>query len=558
MKNTYIKPIYIFFCLFLIFTSSCDLLEETPQSFRTSENFFKDSTSLKIGVNGLYQTLKTMYRAYEPAIGNLGTDEAIGQYVQPVFAALSGYKQTSTEQSFIQPYYDRNFQLVTRANTIIERGSLLSQTPEVKKLIAEARFLRAYGYFRLVQFFGPVPLITQEIKIVDPGLPRASIKDIYNQIVEDLTLASAPNILPDLPTAAEPQRVARYAVKALLGKVYLTMATSKEAGVIDRVLKSVGKESLGFAAIEDSPNELYLKSKTVLSEIVSSGLFSLTKKYGDVFLVTNQNSSTITENMWDLQFNAVNPTGSYFLKVYGMKNTAGDVNSRVLTNGCGLTQIYYPYSMYTSYKTGDTRRDWNLTTQRYDATAKKYFTFNPNQGPTNYGTQSWMAIIKYRFNNDSLHKAIAYTDRFNLPMNFHLIRYADVLLMLSEADLRYNGGVATTVAVNAINEVRNRARGYDISGNPINESLTPLFPNFTTATLTADLILEERKLELCYEGYRWFDLVRTGKLIEKYNEPSLGVESKQAVITENYYLNPLPQTQIDLTTNPEGFFQNPR
>jgi hypothetical protein len=70
--------------------------------------------------------------------------------------------------------------------------------------------------------------------------------------------------------------------------------------------------------------------------------------------------------------------------------------------------------------------------------------------------------------------------------------------------------------------------------------------------------MEERKLELCFEGQRWFDLVRTGKLIEKYNEPQLSVEFKQAIITENYYLNPLPQDQLDLSTNPTGFFQNPR
>ncbi len=556
-KSIYKLLRYPFIILMVISVVSCDFLDENPESFRTSENFFKDSTSLKTGVNGLYQSLKTMYRAYEPAIGELGTDEAIGQDVHAQFSALSAYKLSSTDQWFVSPYYNRNYYLITRANTIIERGLLLPQTKEIQRLIAESRFMRAIGYFRLVQFFGPVPLVTNEVAEVDYSLPRAPLSEIYKQIVEDLTLASAENVLPNVSTTNEPQRVSRYAVKALLGKVYLTMGTSKEAGVIDRVLGSIGKADLSYGAITESPNELYLKAKTVLAEIKNSKLFSLENKYGNVFLVDKQNK--LSENMWELQFAVGDGTGSYFLKVYGMKTNTTSAESKVLTNGCGLTQIYYPYSLYTSYKAGDTRRDWNLTARRYDVSVNKTISFKPSDGPTNKSVQSWMAIVKYRFNGtDSLFTPINFTDRYNLPMNMKMIRYADVLLMLAEAELRYNNGGATQLAVDAMNEIRNRARGFDSSGKPISETLTPEFTNFTISNLTIDGIMEERKLELCFEGQRWFDLVRTGKLIEKYNEPQLSVEFKQAIITENYYLNPLPQDQLDLSTNPTGFFQNPR
>src|SRR5690606_35006784 len=129
---------------------------------------------------------------------------------------------------------------------------------------------------------------------------------------------------------------------------------------------------------------------------------------------------------------------------------------------------------------------------------------------------------------------------------FKMMRYSDILLMYSEIEIRLNGGMATQPAVDSMNRIIDRARGLDSEGNPIPEGDTPFFRKYTIADLTLDDILKERMLELCFEGHRWFDLTRYGILIEKYNEPELHSNIKQAEISNNQYLAPLPQSEIDV------------
>jgi len=147
-----------------------------------------------------------------------------------------------------------------------------------------------------------------------------------------------------------------------------------------------------------------------------------------------------------------------------------------------------------------------------------------------------------------------------------VLRYAEVLLLYCEACLGANGGNADSEAVWAINEVRNRARGYQPNGQPLNPSTTPNFPNYTASTLNFAELLDERARELCFEFHRWFDLVRMGQLHiqfpKAWNNDKNDLTSKAEIytltqISDKHYLYPIPTTQLDITTNPEGFFQNP-
>ena len=559
MKYNKKYTIVITLLLGVLLTNCSSFLEEEPENFRSSTNFFDDEPSLEVGLNGLYQTLKSMYDAHEPAIGNLGTDESVGLFANRPFDKLSKYQLTSLDQDYVMTYYTRNFELITRANVIIERGALLEQTDNVAKIIAEAKFLRGLGYFRLATFFGPVPIVLSEVTGTDYSLPRAPLKDVYEIIIRDFTESSKEGILENVMNPANPQRVTRLTIKAYLGKVYLTMASHKDNGIIEELMAKVGKPGYGYGSIEQSSQELLELGKAELEEIIELDVIDLHPHYGEVFVVENQNE--IPECMWDLQFSGLAPTGSYFLKKYGMKMFGAPTpETMVLTNGCGLTQMFYTYNVYQAYAEGDMRREWNLSTERYDYGQKQVLSFanELNRASSNYGVQSWMAPIKYRFSTTgNLWDEIPYTDRFNLPMNFKMMRYSDILLMYSEIEIRLNGGMATQPAVDSMNRIIDRARGLDSEGNPIPEGDTPFFRNYTIADLTLDAILKERMLELCFEGHRWFDLTRYGILIEKYNEPELHSNIKQAEISNNQYLAPLPQSEIDVTTNPEGFFQNP-
>ncbi len=555
MKNKRIA--YMAFLAITILMSCEDFLTEKPLDFRTTNNFYVDEASLTTGLLGVYERYYTLYKAYEPFIGELGTDESVAQYYMQIFNQFYKYNLTSNHTA-ISNWYNYHYQLIARANTIINRAPRVPNVSNkfVNTVVGEARALRAWAYFRLAQTMGPVPLILEETTSVDNGVPRSPLKDVYAAIISDLEFAVGDGILSVSNYPNQPGRLTQLATKAMLGKVYLTMASSKEAGVIDKLMTKADKPDYGYGALAESPQQLYLKAEQVLGSLI--GVVSLEKKYGDVFLVANKNK--IPENLWEIQFAPLTPSGSYWLKVYGVMSFPFQFERDMYTNGSGLCQIHYTTDMWESYHEGDRRRDWNLVNYYLDYnqepdSMKRYF--DPLEGRTNGVVQSWMGITKFRFKAGELNEKVPYTDWSNLPMNFAVIRYADVLLMYAEANLKANGGVATQRGVDAINLVRNRARGVDESGRPISENETPEFRNYTISSLTLEKILEERKLELCYESIRWFDLARTGMLIQKYLEPVIPGDYAQGLIDEDNYLFPIPQTQIDRSTNQIGFFQNP-
>lgn len=551
-KTNYIKN-GLLLGLLAMLASCSDFLTEKPKDFRTSDNFYVDESSLKTGLYGVYEKYNALYRAEEPFIGELGTDETVGQYYHSIFNEMYKYNMTSNH-NVVSRWYDIHYELISRANTIIDRAPTVPNVSAetLKYILAECHALRGWAYFRLAQTLGPVPLIIGETTSIDTKVPRSPLKDVYTQIVSDLEYASAEGALPTSKHTNEPGRLTSYVAKAMLGKVYLTMASAKEAGVIDRLMEKVGKPGFGYGAIPESSETLAQKAEQTLGSIV--GKINLESEYGNLFLVEKKN--TIDENMWELQFSAIHPAGSYFLKCYGIMSFPFIFERDMLTNGSGLCQIYYSPIMWRSYKEGDSRKKWNLADSYMDynfvGTDTFHIDFDPLDAETDGVTQSWMGITKYRFNKESFNSPISYPDFYNLPMNFTIIRYADVLLMYAEASMRANGKQANQNAVNAINEVRNRARGLNIP-----ENQTPEFRNFTTGSLTLADILEERKLELCFESVRWFDLVRFGQLLEKYAEPTIAGDYKQAEITEDRYLYPIPQTQLDRSSNKTGFFQNP-
>lgn len=559
-----VKLIYLFTLLSVtgIGYSCAGFLEEVPEAKRSSNNFYKDETSLETGVNGLYYTLKDYYNSRVALVGELGVDECYSN-VAHGFGTLSGYKYTADNSEYVEGIYRRLYQLVTRATTVINRSQKLPETDNVRRMIAEAKALRAWGYFQLVQIYGPVAIVNEEVTSeVDFSIPRSPIKDVYAQIIKDFTEAGLPDVLPDVSAKGRDECVSRYAVKALMAKVYLTMASYKETGKIDALLSQIGRENYGYGAIDRSVSELYDDAAKYCDTVMMSGIFNLCEQYSSPFCFDNRGQYK-NENLWELIWGSQEPVGGNWLKYYGYQVNygAGQDLRRLLSNGGGYGQLIYTENIWNAYKKGDTRKSWNLGNGcfNYDPlnpdknTSDSFFDPSDDEG---YGRQDDYRVIKFRFNDvDSLWAAIKYTDKDNLPITFPMVRYADVLLMYAEALLKANGGTATRAAVDAVNEVRARARGYDVAPED-----TPDFPEYTIADLTFDKVFEERKLELCFEAHRKFDCMRIGQMIEKYYEPEYPDKFRQdpTLVDQEYkYLFPIPLSQIDASMNKEGFFQNP-
>lgn len=558
----------LFALLVAIGNQSCKkFLEEKPQTTYTTDNFFVDKVSLDAGVVGIYSSVKDLFGVYTNTplfMTEIGTDEGMFKGTSGVRYNFDRYTFSPSEGA-IYEFWTRHFEIAVRANSIIAAANKVTNISDADRnvIIGEARFLRAYVYFRLVQCFGELPITDQPATgDFDYGQPRKSIKEVYDFIVSDLSFASS-GVLPKAKT--NNGHANHWAAKALLGKVYLTMASAKETATN----KTTGKVD-GYKTITESVADLYGKAWTALKDVKDNSGAALLPVYGDVFKIENKNTNK--ESMWELQFSTVVPYGTQWSKEWGMV-ASGTINGNpaYYTNSLsGQFNLVYVPKFYLYYKASlkapdyDKRRLWNLSDSLINVTnnvpsSLTYIWGTSTPDSYNQTVLGRCGMTKYRW-GDSWRTTSPYLYS-NEPTNVIVLRFADVLLMFAEADYKKNGTISDE-GLAAINSVRQRARGLDAAGKPIPASATPGFNDYKASDITIDEILMERARELCFEFQRWYDLARTGKFetfLEKTRSPSDTkiVNTSTSFNPAKHYLFPIPQSELDLSTNKENFKQNP-
>lgn len=566
-----IKTIIILAVLANCFSCS-EFLSEQPRSQYTAQNYFIDAPTLKAGVVGAYQATIDLYvvNTNTPLfLPLLGTDE-IGFYFSTsnntnVRNIVDKYSYTSTE-GCIQELWARYYKVIDRCNVVIDFAPTITNISESDRnlCLAEAKFLRAWSYFQLVQFFGDIPKITTRTTAFDFTIGRAPLFEIYNQIIEDLKFASTDSFLS---IEIKDGHANHWAAKTLLGKVYLTMASAKAANKV-----------AGYALLSKTSNELYQLAFTELETVIINSGRDLLPNYGDVFRIETKNKNI--ESIWELQFSSIEPYGTQWSKEMGLMSTGygGTAAGWRYNSWAGQCQLKGLPSFRGYYKERDSefkydvRKKWNLM--------DSLVTFNSTTGaPTkcqsivgtagisasasltdnsNANLFSKTSVTKYRW-GDSWRNDMPFIYS-NCPNNIIALRFADVLLMFTEADMALNSGVATDKGLSAINRIVQRARGLKADNiTPVSEIETPGFLNYTSSTLTFDQLMKERSRELCFEFWRRHDLIRTGT-IETYTSIR-NIENTTNSIKINFdsqknYLLPIPQYEIDNSRNKEGMYQN--
>lgn len=547
-------------------TISCKkFLSEDPQSQYTADNFFTDETSLEAGLVGIYSTMTNLYvvNTNTPLfMTELGTDEMLYKGTAGIRYNFDRYTLSVSDEAVYQ-YWVRYYQIGINATNLISAAGKVSNISDSirNSIIGEAKFVRAFVYFRLVCAFGAIPITDEPVTgDYDYGAPRAPVKDVYNFILSDLTFAAKDGVLPISKTNNEHPN--HWAAEALLGKVYLAMASYKEAGKVN-----------GYEDIDSSTHDLYAAAWNILKDVKDNSGASLLPVYGDVFNIDNKNTNA--ESLWEIQFSSISPYGSQWSKELGMVG-GGTLNGNPIyfTNpvvGSG-TEVYVP-KFYNYYKAGpkaidyDQRRVWNLsdsiaTVTNNALSPKLTYIWSGSYTPDYYNSTilGRCGITKYRWGSNSWKETSPYLYS-NEPTNVIVLRFADVLLMFAEADYKMNGTISQE-GLDAINRVRQRARGLDANGNPVPASATPGFNDYTVADINETEILMERGRELCFEFQRWFDLARTGMLstflnkTRPTNDADIVNTATQFDSTKNYVF-PIPQKDIDLSTNKANFQQNP-
>ncbi len=454
MKKKIITAIAAFSFLALGVSCTDSFVDRDPVYSIDGENYFNSENDYNQALIGAYDLLQSSY--INVLMGEIASDNTLagGESATdvPGFVQVDQMSHTPVNAQ-LKNLWDWMFAGVNRASYILEFKDKTDFEGK-EKVIAQARFLRAYYHFELVKWFGGIPLKGDARFVLgdETKIPRSSKEEVYAVIESDLQYA-----IENLdPNERIPGRVTVGAARALLGKAYLYQ----------------GK---------------YQQAADMLETVIQSGKYSLIQDYSTLFENNNENNA---ESVFEVQYTDAEG-GSFTCLQCAEGNVAVGFNGPRGYSG-PLFESGYSFNVptqeaYDAFEPGDNRRDIAILN------IVQFAEENPG---TTYGTGYQHTGF---FNRKYIpRKGDANLPDVNLtnPNNYRAIRYADVLLMAAEA---FNKIGNDAKAAAYLNLVRARAFGDN------NHGVT------ATGAALGDLIWKERRVELVGEGHRFFDLVRTGR-----------------------------------------------
>jgi hypothetical protein len=528
--------------------AGCVDLTERPISGIT-DAYFATPAGFEAAVNAMYSQTRTHWPLERGSTMTVfGTDEfqhgADGSY-----KFFNDYTpQLNGDVDFIRDTWRDFYRGINTCNTVIAGAETVNLPQATKDLrVGEAKFLRALYFFTLVRTYGDIPLPLEPTSGVVTETTRVPVSQVYDAIIADLQ--DAITKLPD--KAAQFGRADAPAAHHLLGEVYLTRAGA-----------ATSSPDFALAAAE-------------LQQVADNPRFGLLAQYKDNFDINNEGNKEV---VWAIQFTADplttgdgNKLHLYFTAAYdlepGMKrDIANDRPFRrfkptVWQIGDGATKpgiwdttkdaryeqmykvVWYSNNaanipkdangnpMFTVGDTAVFMPGWEMPQSMQDTIRYKVYA------PSEYTEAMFPTLNKY------LDPTRTSTNQEPGQRDLVLFRFSNTLLMLAEA---YARDGRPDLGLPYVNMVRERAAkpGMQAAMDVPLDSLAP--------GVAVDFILNERARELTGETTRWFDLTRTGKLIERvqlYN-PTGGPN-----IQPYHVLRPIPNNEILLSTG--SMQQNP-
>lgn len=522
----------------LILGSCSDFLEEDNLSNVTAESFYITSDGFEALVNANYAKLRDIYGA-EPWLFCAGTDMyAQGRTPEP--DGLSQYVQLNSSSEGVEQLYNTCYSAIQAANQGLYYADITEQTSTITQRKGELKYLRANAYFLLVQTYGGVGLVNEYITEPVLEFDRNSAEDVYSFIVSELEEA-----LGQVSDGAYAGRVNKRAVQHLLAKVHLTRGyESFGAGDDFSKAASYADAAISGQSLDIPYEDLWTPGNEMNAEVLFSVQYDPSSVSADPFELGNQQSRYFGPYQGGSEVAGRAPYRSYNLcpTDYAIELfSEEDARSRA-------TFMFTVYNRYFDYFDVEDKSGLDV----FHFYEPKWFTpedaadfvaAHPEAQYHVYGSYSaqvvgsdYQTIPVKKFDDPTApYGESASTSTRDIILS----RLGDTYLLAAEAHLQ--GGNAAS-GLDRLNAVRARA------------GVAPA----QLAEFDIDYILDERGRELLGEYHRWFDLKRTGKLVERASAHHYLIEESNfnGASGELKILRPIPQAALDLNQN-RNFPQNP-
>lgn len=562
MKNINVKTKILFFvfitCVFGL--QSCEkFLDENNQSGLTEDVFYKTELGITSVVNASYSGLRLWYgKEHGTGLTETGTDLFLRGGDNKANQIADYTVDLNGGQTNIKDNWDNFYKALNVCNTAIAGIPTSSLNDALKKQYeGEVRFLRAFYLFHIVEIWGGVVLNTEPTVGAVTTAQRSSVEDFYKVIFEDLDIAIA-NLDPKKSIDG---RITQDAAKAFKARANLTRAS------------------------QTNDAALYSEAAKLAKEVIASGRYQLFDDYKSLWNMANSEGGSNSEAVFYVNYTNDDTMNGDYEAVGGKGNNTHLHFIMVYDKQEGLirtTEYGRPFQRFMPSlhaldlfdETIDQRYDGSFQTVWHSNNPALKKGDNPVYPEMSFGEialitlksvatpdQISQAANKYKifdrntmYRSDgtpSLRSQFVQLSKFMDPTrltvaqewssrDMFVIRIAELYLIVAEAEMNTNPGEA----VQFLNTLRTKRA---IPGKEADMQIT-------TADLNIDFILQERGRELAGEQIRWFDLKRTGKLLEYVKLYNPDAKNN---IKDYHTIRPIPQTQLDAIINKDEFKQNP-
>jgi hypothetical protein len=522
------KKILIIFLGIIIFTGfSCtDFIETTSPSNSDDDFVFSDGDEAFKVLAGGYEMLRVNAGRFFYDIDVVGSDaechpEGYASQVRHVPEGLYATEITINYATSVNAWNDY-YKLINLTNIIISKiepmdlfqSAKASGTPnKLSHVYGEAVTLQAYAYGELIRFFGDVPLITAYKTFNSGGL--VSRDEIYDYQIKAL-MDVEPLMFRIGEGGITAERFNRTYVQGLIGRLALFAGGYG----LRRTDFDYGDVSFTQIGIENW-NAKYVRRTDYIKyyEIAKTYLEACESNSGSAYLITTDNRGAAYNNPFqrNFQYNmdlAISPESLYELSetqgssgnserpyAFGRPSDGGSANAYPCKS-YGQSRMYASF-YYGDYDSTDLRRDVSITvTANSGACVEKLISFAP-------GSRSSGGLANNKWDESRMAKPYTASQRKS-GINWPIMRMPDVFLMLAEVYAELGDEAKAKIE---LTKVRSRAFTTADQQTKVTDYIGSL-----SGDALKEAILQERKLEFAGEGFRRYDLIRTGKLPEKIKQ----------------------------------------